>query len=103
MRVEFAHGIEMQSEPPPPLFKMIFGLRPVDNGEAGLSGEPKNFHLRNMDLKKRFRSVDNVNNARIFFNDRLKKAALGFKILLARMAGEKVSKNRQGSRARAAG
>jgi hypothetical protein len=40
-------------------------------------------------------SIVNPDDARIFFNDRLKKAAFRFKVRLARIAGEKIAKDSQ--------
>ena len=74
---------------------MVFGLGSIDDGKAGLTGKSQNFHLRDVDFEERLGSVNNVDDARIFLNDRFKKAAFGFKVLFARIAGQKIAKDSQ--------
>jgi hypothetical protein len=52
VRVEFAHGVEVQSEPALPIADVIVRTGAIDDCEARLSGEPEDFHFGSVNLEQ---------------------------------------------------
>jgi hypothetical protein len=85
----------VQAEPAPPFRQVILRLRPVDDGQPGLACEPENFHLSDVDLQKGLRSVDHIDDSRVFLNNWSKKAAFSLKVRLPTMPRQEIPKQRQ--------
>ena len=94
VRVELAHRIEVQPEPPLPVLHMIVAARAVDDREPRLAGEPQDFHLGGVNIEHRLRAIHHVEDARAVHHG-LEKHALGLEIRAALVPRDELAEQRQ--------
>ena len=92
VRVELAHRVEMQPEPPLPILHVIVRAGAVDDREPRLAGQPQDLHLGRVNLEQRLRTIDDVNHARAF-HDRSEEHALRLEIGVAAMPRDELAKD----------